>query len=221
MKHKYLLTLMVLAVALATSLQAQFTIANPSFENPNNNGSSPFPLPANWSLVGSLSDRGVIDQSNLNIPPAADGTQWLFITADGSAGGVASESIGPSSASDTFTVSFVLGENQATGPSLPTVMDAFVQGSNNGFSTNTNSFSSQFNPSTIIGTGNTASHSVTIASPGNFADARIGFRFLNAGSSNGDQVLIDNVSVIPEPSAYALLAGCTGLLFVMLRRRRG
>jgi len=26
---------------------------------------------------------------------------------------------------------------------------------------------------------------------------------------------------IPEPGAYALLAGCTGLLFAMLRRRRG
>ena len=35
-----------------------------------------------------------------------------------------------------------------------------------------------------------------------------------------NQALIDNVSVIPEPNTYALIAGCLALTSIMLRRRR-
>lgn len=34
------------------------------------------------------------------------------------------------------------------------------------------------------------------------------------------QLYVDNISVIPEPSSYALLAGCLGLGYVMVRRRK-
>jgi len=212
----------VAAFGFAVSASAQFTIANPSFENPNNDGSPPFPAPDNWAVFGTLNNSGVIDQANSNIPNAVDGTQWLFMTADGSSnGGINSESFGSSVTGDTFEVSFELGKSLAGGVDLITGMDVFVQGSNDGFSTIGNTeFSSEFDPSAIIGTGDTASHSVTITSPGTFSDARIGFRILASGSNSGDQILVDNVAVVPEPGVFALLSGLTGLVFVMLRRRR-
>ncbi|WP_269525303.1 PEP-CTERM sorting domain-containing protein [Coraliomargarita parva] len=40
----------------------------------------------------------------------------------------------------------------------------------------------------------------------------------NAGGANGFDNL--TVSVVPEPSTYAMLAGCFGLAFVILKRRR-
>lgn len=39
------------------------------------------------------------------------------------------------------------------------------------------------------------------------------------GAGNSDSFRVDNFSIIPEPSSYALLAGFSGLLFVILRRR--
>jgi len=46
----------------------------------------------------------------------------------------------------------------------------------------------------------------------------------NAGGTNN--IFIDDIqitgtaTVVPEPSSFALLAGCFGLTWVMLRRRR-
>jgi len=220
-KHMKSILAAVAAFGFAVSASAQFTIANPSFENPNNDGSPPFPAPDNWAVFGTLNNSGVIDQANSNIPNAVDGTQWLFMAANGTDNaGVTSESFGSSVTGDTFEVSFELGEHQASGVGLITGMDVFIQGSNDGFSNVTSEFSSEFDPSALIGAGDTASHSVTIASPGTFSDARIGFRILASGSNSGDQILVDNVAVVPEPGVFALLSGLTGLVFVMLRRRR-
>ncbi|NBB80570.1 MAG: PEP-CTERM sorting domain-containing protein [Verrucomicrobia bacterium] len=44
---------------------------------------------------------------------------------------------------------------------------------------------------------------------------------IDLGNNAGSEVYaFDNISVVPEPSAYALLAGMLGLGYVMVRRRR-
>lgn len=45
--------------------------------------------------------------------------------------------------------------------------------------------------------------------------------FWDAPGGDGNDGLIDSVSVVPEPSAYALIVGALGLSLVSLRRRRG
>ena len=48
------------------------------------------------------------------------------------------------------------------------------------------------------------------------------FQFYNTGSNGGDQnnLYFNNLKVVPEPHAYAVLASLSALLFVMTRRRR-
>lgn len=46
---------------------------------------------------------------------------------------------------------------------------------------------------------------------------RFGLR--QAASSNNETITIDNLTIVPEPSTYALLAGLAALGFVMARRR--
>ena len=197
MKHRFTAIATALLVASAASLQAQLAVPNLSFEKPGNHGSPPFPAPDNWSSFGRLAKSGVIDHLNANIPPAADGSQWLFLAAHGSAnGGVVSESIGSSEAGDVFEISFALGENRASGAPRLSKMDVFVQGSNDGFDTNTTVFSSELDPSKILGEGSSASHSVILESPGTFKEVRIGFRIPAAGNNKKDQVLVDKVAVV-------------------------
>lgn len=48
----------------------------------------------------------------------------------------------------------------------------------------------------------------------------LGFKGVSTQTANGDFLGIDNVSIIPESSAYGVLAGMLALGFVVLRRRR-
>lgn len=50
------------------------------------------------------------------------------------------------------------------------------------------------------------------------AGTDIGFGFF-ASASGGEQLTSLQISVVPEPSSFALLAGCFGLAWVMVRRR--
>lgn len=42
-----------------------------------------------------------------------------------------------------------------------------------------------------------------------------------SGGTNREQVYIDNLSVVPEPSTIALFAGLSALGLILYRRRRG
>lgn len=73
-------------------------------------------------------------------------------------------------------------------------------------------------------TGLTLSYTVGGGDSAVFGDnIAVGFKDSWTGSGGESSALFDNVSVdvtpVPEPSAFALLAGCFGLAWVMLRRR--
>ncbi|MEN8661866.1 MAG: PEP-CTERM sorting domain-containing protein [Lentimonas sp.] len=71
---------------------------------------------------------------------------------------------------------------------------------------------------TIVGNGTDIPFTFTF----NGSDQFIGLVFANVNITGGSTVDIDNLTVttVPESGTYALLAGLTGLVSVMLRRRR-
>jgi hypothetical protein len=71
----------------------------------------------------------------------------------------------------------------------------------------------------VLSVGGVVSSSLTYLQHGTFNNAA-GVAFAQPSLAAGVPLKIDNVLVIPEPGTYALLAGLTGLTFVMLRRRR-
>jgi len=56
---------------------------------------------------------------------------------------------------------------------------------------------------------------------GTYAGQISGFQLFTSGAGSGDEshILFNNFSVVPEPSAYALLAGICALGYIMIRRR--
>ena len=227
MKNKSLATLVAFAFASVASLQAQFTIANPSFESPNNTGTSPL-APDNWTEFGNglvSADSGVIADSNTGIPTAPDGNQWLRIERNGTQtpnsngrGGFFSDVIGTVQQNTDYEFTFTLGED--SGATVADNMDLFLQTLDTNGNPNNTTFSGSFNPDALIGAGTTVVHSVTINSGtgvSNGDDFRMGFRLDEDSPSSA--VLVDNVAVIPEPGTYALMGGGLALLYVMTRRR--
>ncbi len=110
------------------------------------------------------------------------------------------------------------GDVQAYNGAWQTVLtDAVTFGSTTTFALTINGYGANFNYDLNVG-GNIAS-GLTFVQDGvlNYFDK---LRFVNSSLATGSTFEFDNVVVIPEPGTYALLAGLTGLVFVMLRRRR-
>jgi len=61
----------------------------------------------------------------------------------------------------------------------------------------------------------------SIASGAYTVNPTINYVGISANGTGANDVDTFSLTVIPEPGTYALLAGCFGLSFVMLRRRRG
>jgi len=205
-------TACLIFAAQATAPAAVVQPDNASFENPDNDGSPSFPAPTDWTTFGNLGNLGVIDQANSNIPNAFDGTQWVFLTEGTGPGGIVSSNIGPAIGGATYTISFGLGNNLASGVTVPDSLDVILQ-------TDTN-FTANIDPSSLVpNDGDTAATSVDITLPGAEDGKSLSLIFRVQGGS--DQILLDNVSVaIPEPASFAML-GAAALMLVRRRRRRG
>ncbi len=110
------------------------------------------------------------------------------------------------------------GDVQAYNGAWETVLtDAVTFGSTTTFALTINGYGANFNYDLNVG-GNIVS-GLTFVQDGVLTYFN-NLRFVNSSLATGSTFEFDNVVVIPEPGTYALLAGLTGLVFVMLRRRR-
>ncbi len=67
------------------------------------------------------------------------------------------------------------------------------------------------------------SYDFTLTEAGSTGDYLVlgwGTRSAVSGGADSDSFSIDNITIVPEPSSAALLAGCFALTSIMLRRRR-
>lgn len=64
----------------------------------------------------------------------------------------------------------------------------------------------------------TVTGSLDLATGYDFYAWRVGV--VGADGTDGDIASFDNITVVPEPGTFALLAEFTGLISVMIRRRR-
>jgi hypothetical protein len=178
------------------------------------------------------------DDSNVNVPTNPNGEVWggLAINEnDSNNPGAYYQAIGTNEDNFAVSVSMTVGDrsNRLFQDIVVSLYSGDVTGAN-GFS--------------LSGLGATLLDSATITNSvfagdttdGNTHTATISGLALNTGTSGvagqtlwleisssvpgsavaGYQALIDDVSVIPEPSAYGLIAGCLALTSIMLRRRR-
>lgn len=114
--------------------------------------------------------------------------------------------------------------DQSATPDGSATMNFFVRSSVDGYATNVGSvFSQDWNTNdsrTITLSGNSAFQDLT----GDITFRLYAYESVELNTNQGarwDNVVLNGAVVaVPEPGAYALLAGCLGLTWVMLRRRR-
>ena len=219
----------------AGSASAANVITNGDFENGDFTGwtvgggsttiSSTTPLAGSYSALQVQWNGATLTQS---FTPFTDAATTSFIFAASDPGGAGDRSMnvtfGNSTGSNQINLRVVDldddgdGDVQAYDGGWKTVLtDVVTFGSTTTFALTINGYGAGFNYDLNVG-GNIAS-GLTDVQGGVLNDFNQ-LSFVNASLAAGSTFDFDNVSVVPEPGTYALLAGLTGLVFVMLRRRR-
>jgi len=217
------LALAILATSLLTCVSmAGLLVANSSFEDPESNSSGVFPdngdkewdyfTGSDWIATSGVA--GVLDPTNSsNDPTAPAGTQWGFQTG----ASAFYQDIGTVDADTTYTVEFWVGDRIGFTTATLTV-SLWAGGSQPGDGT---SFQLGSQAATLPSTGGgTQWNSLELATHGSdYTGEALYLQFVGTGGGTR-QVLIDDVSVIPEPATFGLL-GLFALAALLRRKLMG
>ena len=177
-------------------------LRNMGFEFPVNDGTPPFAAPADWRVFGGLFNSGVIHQSNRNIPPAPEGSQWVFLSSGDAPGGV-TQPVGTAVGDRTYLLSFAVGDNAGTGRDLPAEMEVMLQIETGPDSTR--NFGETVNLADVVGEnpgqGVVGRVSVEITLPSYVGETEVAglplALVLRIGDAADTQVLLDDVRISP------------------------
>ncbi|PXA04878.1 hypothetical protein DDZ13_02630 [Coraliomargarita sinensis] len=219
---RYDLTLTIISLLAAASGQAQTIVAEYTFSSNSfassdadtNSTASDITFPGISGETAGVSLQPGIDGSVGQLAPA-----YVFYMGnindqgdDDVAGDTdaAEFSVTPSSSLDFTSFSFDFQKNSG-GADIE--IDLFWS---------VDSYATAIDSYTISDTGSWGSFSTDLSSLANQATTTtFRLQFFTTGGSPGNELYLDNVELqaVPEPSAFALLAGCLGLTWIMVRRR--
>lgn len=182
-------------------------IPNGGFETPVNDGQPDFPDASGWRVFGACEDIRVIHQSNVHMPPAAQGAQWGIFKEPAkrtAAGGVTSEVLGAAEAGTTYVIRLTLGRNLAPGTLPLDNLQVLLQVSPD-FSADDwkgqNFPATPFDPKALLGDANRIRHELRITVGGEANDRPVTgqeLRLILRAESDADpedeQILVDAVS---------------------------
>jgi hypothetical protein len=236
MKNRIILAV-ALSIGLAASASAQILMTNPGFEEPNvapdgwgrwstvSPSVGPFP---GWTLIpGADSSRTFVygeDQVNMLKSPTS-GDQSLGLSASSTLTQGLYQSLGTLQANTDYSFSYEIGFRPTNNASMTYRIGLWGDTTGDGNPDTPLDYRTQADdtpPSGPVG-GNLKVISSDTVNSSTFDSDAIGnqffFYFDTIATDAGEELLVDNVGVIPEPSV-ALLLGAAGMFHFILRRRR-
>lgn len=173
------------------------------------------------NLAADLSIERIATYRNSVGSSVADGSQYIVIAGPGAPAtyGVYLDTGYDFTLGETFDFSFAYSWHQFNGD--PALRDIDYQL----FTTTTNDDSGTVE--TVLASGSVTAttslqtESISSSFTSGASGERLFVAFTPTTEDSGNYFAVDevNLTVVPEPSSFALLAGCFGLTWVMLRRR--
>ncbi len=182
--------------ALTPSLVKGQVIANPGFENQPD---------TDWTVTG-IGSTSIDISPFFNMSPSPAGFWSAYVKANNTANTLSQNIIFTSAG--TFQISFLSVIMDFDTPSAPQLNVSFSGGLYS-----QNFTVSEIAPSAARAFSSYTGSPFTVSTPGTYT-----LTFAPAVGTTGDDIWIDNVQIIPEPSTVLLLSGA--LLGLAIRRRR-